>query len=353
MSSLNPPYVTYIYQPRHPLTWKWLDDLLCKLWMRGITFSQDIPPKVSWKEELQTTAFRLQGSHAATLEEALKESLVNGSLYLTLWDGDLEYDLCIDPNNDSERKELESNHEDMDVNWLAEQEEEFKKRETVGSIILYCDMSRKYHLYGQNLVQVKEMPYLRAYRGHLHWSKVLCEILNPLFALGDVRSELSEDEHLRIWEQVARGELPSMAYCLQKKAFCYLPAREITVEQLTQVLAVPRCSFEILHSGGAFFSVSHTPFCYEENRAQLQILQGEDLFSLEPPEARPLTEEVVKEREKYFQQALQQEDLEKIKRSFQRALTIYTMIKDTSGISTAEYLLRRLEKTLEEKQCED
>ena len=87
MSSLNPPYITYIYQPRRLLTWEWLHDLLFKLWMRGITFSEATPPSASWEEELQTRAFSLRGSSASTLGDALKESLTKGSLYLTFWGG--------------------------------------------------------------------------------------------------------------------------------------------------------------------------------------------------------------------------------------------------------------------------
>jgi hypothetical protein len=155
---------------------------------------------------------------------------------------------------------------------------------------------------------------------------------------------------LRVWELVARGELPDVAFCLQKKALCYLPAKECTVERFTQLLAVPRCSFQRLLNGGGFFSVTHTPFCYEDNAAQLQILRGEDPLSLEEAGQRPLTEEVIKERAEYFQLALQQEDLDEVKRYFQRALTIYSTIKDTAGVGRAEHLLLWLEETIQERQ---
>ncbi|HEX4203474.1 MAG TPA: hypothetical protein VHZ51_04615 [Ktedonobacteraceae bacterium] len=122
------------------------------------------------------------------------------------------------------------------------------------------------------------------------------------------------------------------------------------VERLTQALDISRCSLERLPNGGVFFSVTHPPFGYEGSEAQRLFLLGEDILSLDQTEERPLTDEVIKEGTEYFQQALEEADLDEVKRYFQRARMIYSAIQDTSNAEKVENRLRWLEAVIEKRR---
>ena len=163
------PNQTILYVPRQPLTWERVSTILFQLWQHGMHFSYPAPESLTWEGELQATNCEVVRGIAGTFEDQIREKIAKGEtgIYLTMWDGAMPYDLEL---------------------WLEPHEENFPDLEPeedppFGSVILYCDVTRfNSPILHQDMETL--LPYLQAYRGFLHWSKVLCEIINPVYAFG-------------------------------------------------------------------------------------------------------------------------------------------------------------------------
>ncbi|GCE10594.1 hypothetical protein [Tengunoibacter tsumagoiensis] len=272
MSERNPPYVSYLYIERHNFTQEWLLGILHYLWRHGLSFSPFAHVHGTWEEQLQASDFQIQGIEASTLQEALHCSLSEGSIYITFWDGNLEYDLYLDPQNLARRQEAEryvareTDEQEKQV-WI-ETLQELEQREPVAVLFLYCDQTTDHDIFTEMPETTNERLYLRSYRGHLHWTKKLCEYVQPLFAFNTPNRfhRIPEDEELVLWLRLANGEQPDALRYLSLNGNCYLPQHLVTKEFLSAALEIPTCTIERLSTGGVFCSVRDGYYAYESNQ---------------------------------------------------------------------------------------
>jgi hypothetical protein len=273
-----------------------------------------VPSLLTWEDELQSPHANVQGATAPTLEDALKQSITTGTggIYLTCWDGSISYDLLLDPDP----------HEDIwpDIEPMEEL--------PIGTVVLYSDLTRRNLLPEEGLSSSSFLPYLQSYRGHMHWSKVLCNLINPLYAMGYTgfsstryRDDTGGDRPVQ--EMLVRGELPDIVEQIKFDGLCYLPAQRATPELLLSALEITGCSLQRLSNNGVFLTSEYAPYRYENNTAQRYLLMGEKCIARRTLENRPLTPEDIAEAKAYFQ----------------RAWTIFKTIDDWLGVRiTQRYL---------------
>ncbi|GCE06639.1 hypothetical protein [Dictyobacter aurantiacus] len=311
------PYEMKLYIPRQPLTWEWVTVILSQLWKHGIHFTYPAPESLTWDGELQSTNSYVLHSTAETFEGKLRELLAKEKtgIYLTMWDGAIPYDLLfsLDPHED--------NNDDLEPVEDA----------PFGHVSLYCDVTRSNTPIVSSTME-SLLPYLQAYRGFLHWSKLLCQIIDPIYALGytgmsAISGIYGEHGDRPLQEQLARGVLPDIEAILNGEGSCYLAPGGATSEIVQRALAIPDCIVQRLANGGVFFTRAFAPYRYENNIAQQYYLLGEmclgrQLSGTLPPDLPPLQET---DAEKYFQYAL----------------TIFSSINDEVGMRAARRQLER------------
>ncbi len=310
------PYVTHLYVPRQPLTLEWLTRLLEHLWSHGLRFANPTPEERTWQAELDSPDFDIQQVHAPSLAQALERIIEKGSCYISMWDDDIPYHLDLAPDP----------HEDI---LLPDEEPE--EELPIGYISLYCDITRAGIFYPDYDEDETHTPaYLRAYHGYLHWSKILCAFVEPLFAFGDTpyTGLLTEEEEPRIQHLLAQGQLPDCSELLRKDGACYLTPRDAQPERLLDALRIPHCSLERLPNGGVFLSTSYTSLLYENAAGQREIFLGKSYFDRAEREDRHLTVG----------------DLETVTYHFQRALTIFIAIEDVDRIRSTRRYIRDIEE---------
>ena len=123
------------------------------------------------------------------------------------------------------------------------------------------------------------LPYQQVWLAFLHWSKLLCSLVNPRYGVG-YAIDYEQDESVATKVQNAvgnaleQGDLPDLRTILRGGGCQYIPANRISFGLVDQLLEQPGYAVQRLANGGLFSTPTCFPFHYEHNEIYRQLSLG-------------------------------------------------------------------------------
>ena len=174
--------------------------------------------------------------------------------------------------------------------------------------------------------------YLEAYQGLVEWSKLLCEIVEPLFGFGYRNGEILDSElpdaYLRFeGEEILRGQLPEVERWFSAPPLRYLAPALWTKETVNQWLAHEHWQIERLITGGLFFTPAHSRENSFAHNAYTRLRRAKH-------HKHQLAKTDISTRDTTSFDVLAREAAAEVR----RARTTFTLLHEQRGISEADML---------------